>query len=159
MKNLKVLYLSLGLSPSLLACVADEPQLGQKTASLDSCGSLCLSSDSTQLEIDPFTSFENDEPQSLDFDSAAGTVTIDVTVNGNFGRVGLTDGATISINGGTPCEAQERQYDDPLGCISICSNVSVPVVSGTNHIDVTFHQWNGSEGWTLEAGTATITLH
>lgn len=159
MRNLKSLYLTLALAPSLLACAADDPGEDRRVAALDSCGSLCLSTDSTQLEITPFTSFENNESQSLDFDSAAGIVTIDVTVNGNFGRVGLSDGATISINGGTACEAQERQYDDPLGCISACSNVSVPVVSGTNHIDVTFHQWNGTEGWTLEAGTATITLH
>lgn len=117
--------------------------------------------DPMQIPVEPLLSFANDESQVYAFDAPAGPATVEVTVNGNSGDVDFDDGeghgncVTVSIDGGPPCASMVRE-DNLAGCFTHCS-MNVMAVEGQDTLTIGYHQWNGRKGWTVMAGTITVT--
>lgn len=121
------------------------------------CGSLCVPGDRLTVELQAMSCRHADESVPLDFSAAAGVALVEVTVRGNFGTIGSSDGAVVSVGPAAPCPSRQRQGGDGGGYAG-CYGV-VHLSAGANHVELTLHQWNGDdEAWTVTSGTATVTL-
>lgn len=123
------------------------------------CGVLCIPGDTQTFTVNPFVSFRDDETTGFAFGSGLGRVHVWMEILGNFGTPNASppDGATISINGGTPCVADPRGNGD-TGRTVCQADVSGSLLGlGGGTVSVTLHQAGGSGGWTVTSGTVLLT--
>jgi hypothetical protein len=127
------------------------------------CGSLCIAGNTQRMLITPLVSFQNDTAQNYFFlGPPGGSVAVDVAVNGNSGTESFDDGTghgdcvTVSINGQDPCLSDVRRPSLD-GCFTRCSGV-ITTNDGVNQLTLSYHQHNGTEGWTIQAGTIDLTV-
>lgn len=127
------------------------------------CGGLCIAGNTQRMLVTPLVSFQNDTAQNYFFlGPPGGTVAVNVTVNGNSGTESLDDGTghgdcvSISINGQDACPSDVRRPSND-GCFTHCSG-EVLTNDGVNQLTLSYHQHNGPEGWTIQAGTIDLTV-
>ena len=128
-----------------------------KTNTSPICGVLCIPGDIQVFTMTPFVSFHNDESQTFPFGSALGRVHVHVEMFGNYGDTGVTppNGASISINGATPCQADVRNGEGHTSCDGDVAGVLLGL--GGGNVVLGLHESTGTSGWTVDRGTVTLT--
>ncbi len=125
------------------------------------CGTLCGAGDRLEATLietsEPWTTYRQDTvEQTLEVDSAGGSIEVTLRLTGNFGTAGMADGVTVAIGDSPPCPSSPRVVGQPG--VSECRAV-VPVAPGHTAIPVVLHQWNGAqEGWAVISETVALVL-
>jgi hypothetical protein len=125
------------------------------------CGSLCGPGDRIELVLidpsAPITFRQDTVVQLVPIDSMGGELEVNLDVSGNFGTVGLADGAIVTIAEATPCLPDVREPSDE-GDWNHC-HVTVSVRAGHTDLSVSFFQQNGSQGWAVAREAIALVLH